>query len=343
MPPKGYAKTNPRDLLTVLKGNRDDAVKLAQSVGVEKAKLLLEQAEKDLANRLQRTEGLAGLGNASFTEDQLRLTLKTIRDGLVDLKGGMKSLIMDQGQNATEQAASNVFDYMGEAGSAFGDSGGITNIRTAMVLDNARRGVNSSILRRLAAETGPDGKPGRGILDRYGNAVIGQFEEKLQVGLLARTPWREVRNMLISSSPFLQEAPGYWAERIVRTETIGAYNRANWEVMRGVDEDLGDMCKILCATFDNRTGADSYAVHGQIRKTDEAFETWQGFVQHPPARPNDREVIVPHRIAWPIPPYLTWKNDGEIVARWRALGNKRPVPPRPLMTTIELEKFGKKG
>jgi len=340
---KGYARSNPQDLLDVLKGSRDDAVKLSQQVGVERARVLLQEAERDLSYRLLSTDGLGGVAsNRTFTQEQMRLTLKTIRESLTTLKGGLKKTLIDQGEQAAEQATDTMFSYLSEAGQAFGGYDEIPNIKTVAVLDNARRGVNSSILRRLAAAPEPN-KPGRGILERYGEAVIGKFEQQLQVGLITRKAWKDVRESLITESPFLQDAPLYWAERIVRTETIGAYNRANWEVMRGVDEELGDMCKILCATFDNRTGADSYAVHGQIRKTEEAFDTWQGLIQHPPARPNDREVIVPHRVAWPIPPYLAWKSDGEIAARWRALGNKRPVPPRPEMTTIEIEKFGKQS
>ena len=34
---------------------------------------------------------------------------------------------------------------------------------------------------------------------------------------LAKTPWADVRNELIAESPFLQDKPAHWAERIVRT------------------------------------------------------------------------------------------------------------------------------
>lgn len=336
-----YLKTNPRDLVETLRGNRDDAIKLACNVGATRARELLEKAEKDLVYRLTMTDGLTGgAGMNTFTREQMELSLRTIRQSLVTLKGGLKSLVLNQGEQATEQATEHAIDYLNEASQAFGGINELPNIRTVAVLDFAKKGVTSSLLRRLS--TPPSGeRKAFGILDRYGEAVISKFEEQLQIGLLTKKPWNDIRNAFIQESPFLQGAPNYWAERIVRTETMGAYNRANWEVMRGVNEDLGDMCKILCATFDNRTGADSYAVHGQIRRNDEAFETWQGYVQHPPARPNDREIVVPHRISWPIPPALEWRNDAEILARWRALGNKRPPPKRPVMTTVDVKLFGK--
>jgi hypothetical protein len=101
------------------------------------------------------------------------------------------------------------------------------------------------------------------------------------------------------------------------------------------------MVKILAATFDHRTSADSYAVHGQIRRPEEFFDTWTGQVMHPPARPNDREVVVPHRVSWPIPDELKPKSDAEIAARWSAEGRKGSPPPRPRISTVPLDSFGK--
>jgi len=134
---------------------------------------------------------------------------------------------------------------------------------------------------------------------------------------------------------------GYFCiDGVYTGNTHGIYNRAGWESIREADEQLGDMLKILSATFDDRTGADSYAVHGQIRRPEESFQSWFGLYQHPPNRPNDREVVVPHRMSWPIPPYLAWRSDAQVLARWHYDGRKGSPPPRPLMTTVPLEKIG---
>jgi hypothetical protein len=98
--------------------------------------------------------------------------------------------------------------------------------------------------------------------------------------------------------------------------------------------------KILCATFDSRTGSDSFAVHGQIRRPDEAFAWWEGLYQHPPNRPNDREIVLSHRTSWPIPAELAWRSDSEVAARWALEGRKGAPPPRPKMTTVPLDRFG---
>ena len=144
----------------------------------------------------------------------------------------------------------------------------------------------------------------------------------------------------------LYTAHGYFAINGAYTgNTMGAYNRASWEGMREADDQLGDMVKILAATFDDRTGWDSYQVHGQIRLPDEAFE-WNApsgsySFMHPPNRPNDREVVVPHRIAWVIPSYLEQLSDGEVLDAWLREKRKGTLPDRPTMTTVPLSLFGK--
>ena len=140
---------------------------------------------------------------------------------------------------------------------------------------------------------------------------------------------------------------GYFAINGAYTgNTMGAYNRAGWEAIRSADEDLNDMVKILAATFDDRTGSDSFAIHGQIRRPEQAFEWWDGLYQHPPNRPNDRETVVPHRISWPIPAFLKWKTSEEVRRRWDAEHgpkSKAELPDRPEMTTVPLSQFGREA
>jgi hypothetical protein len=100
------------------------------------------------------------------------------------------------------------------------------------------------------------------------------------------------------------------------------------------------MVKILSCGDDARTGADSLDCHGEIRMPDEAFASWNGMFMHPPDRPNDRGVVVPHRIAWPIPPALHQKPTAYVHARWVSEGHKKPMPKRSLFTTVPLSKFG---
>jgi hypothetical protein len=229
-------------------------------------------------------------------------------------------------------------------------------IREASMMDAAVEGSRASALRRLlragydpALTEHPEEHHAKaGILQRYGMQTVKEFESILQRGLVTRASVPELRAQITAASPFLQGKPAFWAERIVRTETMSAYNRGSWEATREADEDLGDVFKILVATFDDRTASDSYAVHGQIRRPEEAFESWFGLYQHPPNRPNDREVVITHRLCWPLPQYLTPVSDDVLLARWTAEQPKthrkgykpKHMPPRPLLSTIDRGKFG---
>lgn len=331
----------------VLIRNRDDARTLVQQTGYFKTRRLLEDSQRDLEKRLR--DAIKGPGDKSFTAVQLKATVKQVREVLRTLTPAMQDVVVDTGVKAADSAASGTIRYLNSADKQYRGVGGTPlALNEARVFDAAAMGAKSSILRRLASSgepvAGADDVPSeakQGILDRYGMSTIEDFESTLQRGLITNKPWDAVRADLIDKSPFLQGKPASWAERIVRTESMGAYNRAGWEANREADEQLGDMVKILSATFDERTAADSYAVHGQIRRPDEAFETWYGLMQHPPARPNDREIVVPHRIAWPLPPYLRARDRGQVVARWMKEGRKTAPPPPVLMTTVDLDLFGR--
>lgn len=323
-----------------LRKNRERATSLAARAGSERTKKLLLKAQKDLTRRLLEAQGLRGPGAESFTVVQLRVTLEQVRDVLRHLKGGLHGAVTDTGKVAAEAAAQGTLTYLQEQEQKFR---GITSqplaLDQAAIVDQAVSGTESSMLRRLASD--PNDPRGRGILDRYGDAVVGDFEDALRLKYVARQPWEMVRANLVSQSSFLQGAPAHWAERIVWFESMFASNQSNLITLRQADRELGDMVKILSATFDNRTAADSYAVHGQIRRTSEPFETWQGQVQHPPARPNDREVVVPHRTSWPIPAYLEPRSAAEVSARWTKDGRKGSHPAIPTRSTVPMGQFAK--
>jgi hypothetical protein len=320
----------------VLRANTEAARRLSEKVGPRRVQSALSRADKDLSGRLR--EAVAGPGDKSFTHAQLTSTLRQVRHVLRNLGPRLEDATVETAGEAAEAAAGGALEYLDAADSMFRGVGTqALALDEASVLDAATSGAESSVLRRLASG---EGAAKEGILQRYGMNVIGNFEEQLQTGLLARRSWDQMRGSLIERSPFLQGAPASWAERIVRTETMNATNLATWEATREADDQLGDVVKILVATFDARTASDSYAVHGQIRRPEEAFETWYGMMQHPPARPNDREIIVMHRIAWAIPPEYAIRDPGQIASRWKAEGRKGRLPERPLMTTVDLSSFG---
>jgi hypothetical protein len=325
----------------VVARDRREALRVADGQSRRSLKRMMAAAERELAERLKRAEGLRGRDSSSFTQAQAKVLLRQVREVQRTIRSGMRTQILDQGSRTAEQAARSTVEYLRRAEKKFAGIAEPLSIKTATIIDRATAGTESSILHRIERDPAHPSRPG--VLDRYDSNVIRKFEEQVQLRLMTRQTWAEARDGLVKSSPFLQQAPMSWAQRILRTESANAHNRAGWEAMRQSNELLGDMLRILCATFDSRTGADSYAVHGQIRRVDEPFESWFGLYMHPPNRPNDREVVVPHRMSWPIPASLEPLSDGEVEARWMEEGRKGSPPPRPQMETVDRDLIGRRS
>lgn len=325
-----------------LLANRKAAYDLSTKKGGDATRSLLDEAARELKQRLMQVE-TTGAGEGSFTAVQMRSTLAQIEATLATLTGGLTDLLLTEGKRSASKSVRNQLNYLREADKAFRGVGvQPLALPEASMMDRAVKNTESSLLRRLVST--PEDTPEKmGILNRYGVETVGVFEQRLQQGLLQKKSWIDMRNDLIAESPFLQAEPVYWAERIVRTELMGAYNRAGYEAGKVVQEELGDMLKILAATFDDRTAADSYAVHGQIRKPSEAFSDWFHNYLNPPNRPNDRETIVWHRMRWELPSYLEPRSDAEVAARWRKEGRKGSPPARPLMETVDRSLIGKRS
>lgn len=272
----------------------------------------------------------------------MKVALMQVEDVLRSMQPGFKDTIVKNGKKAATAGVRAQIDYLNSAEQNFRGVGASLPLNEAMLFEQSVSGAETSLLKRISGDPKHKGQPG--VLARYGSSVIDSFEKTMQLGIATSKPWLEMRDELVSSSPFLQGAPASWAERILRTEVHAAYNRAGWESVRRADTQLGDMVKILAATFDDRTSWDSYQVHGQIRRPQEAFEGAFGSYQHPPNRPNDRETVVPHRISWALPDSLEPKTDDEVEERYHEENPKGPGPgPRPNMSTIDRALFGKAG
>lgn len=336
------------DPAAIYRQNIREARILATKTGDKRLRTLLEKAQGDLSKRLHQAEGLGGPGSDSFTATRLRLTMMQVDAVVADLKLGMRGVVVKQGTEAAELSASGAVEYMKRAEAKYRgiSAASALPIKEASMVDRVVQGTEASVLRRLLSTPGEPAA--LGILDRYGVSTVSSFEDVAQLALATGQTWDEVRAQVVARSMFLQEAPAYWAERIVRTETVAAYNRAGFESVREADSQLGDMVKILSATFDSRTSWDSIAVHGQIRRPEEPFECFTAgggtrLYMHPPNRPNDREVVVPQRISWPIPDYLQPLGDGDYQARFMQERPKGSPPGRPKMSTVDRELFGKQS
>jgi hypothetical protein len=325
-----------RDPTSILDAARRAALGYATQTGGQNVQALMKRSQAELRDRLKSIPP----SDHTFTAVQMRATLKQIESVLSMTKRGLLGTVVQGADVIGKNSAAATIKYLGAAEKAYGGVAGAgLGINTAKVMDVALMGANASVLRRIANDPAHPGRPG--VIDRYGTGVIEHFERTLQTSIVTGTPWNDVRQQLVDGSPFLQSAPQHWAERIIRTEYMSAHNQAGNLALNQIDAQTGgQLIRILCATFDDRTASDSYAVHGQIRRMTEPFVSWFGSYMTPPNRPNDREIIVPHHMEWPIPANLKPKTDAEVAARWAQEKRKGSPPSRPLMSTIPIEQIG---
>lgn len=145
----------------------------------------------------------------------------------------------------------------------------------------------------------------------YGMDAIRRMRDALVKSSIASETVNQTAERLSTE----MEMQDWRAERIVRTEAAFASQRRALEDAKAAD--LG-LAKQLVAIHDDRTGEDSLFVDGQVRPLDEPFVDNEGRrYQHPPNRPNDREVIVfvpeslvPHRTKPVLPPDETRRPKG---------------------------------
>lgn len=275
---------------------------------------LMDQADRELAKRLakivRRTEGL----EPKFTEASIvayRRQISLVRQFVQRRLAGQTTA---SATLAIRQALRNSVSVLEAFEMQFAGVVRPLRLAQATMMDRTVRGVRASLLAQHATS-----------VDRYGMAMIAEFEKVIQKGFVTGASQREMvmaltghggpkgkvslaareiggqvrrlREEFIPEGLFVRKK--YWAERIVRTETAAAYNEAGVQGMYVQRDQFPDMGKKILATFDARTAYDSYAVHGQIRKLEELFIDGAGREYlRPPARPNDRETVIPWRMAW---------------------------------------------
>lgn len=342
---RGAAETAYENLRT----QQQLALDAASKVGSIKLARMLKRAQLTLEKRLPKMnpEAQFTVNAQAQTLAQLRLVSQVLMRGqarmvggewqpIMGERGGLDGIVREMAHGAALKGADAMMAYLVQAERTYS---GITSLGPrfleAMQLDVAVAGADATVLRRVATDPKYRGEEAQtGVIDRYGIAVVNGFEGVLQQAMLTGQPWGEVRASLTAESAWLQDTPRFWAERIARTECMAAINRAGQETMEQAQEQLGEMFRILVCVFDDRTSADSVAVHGQVRRMDEPFESWNGEFMSPPDRPNDRACVVPHMKDWPLPNELMPLPDSAVDAAWARDKRKGSPPPRPVMSTV---------
>lgn len=124
----------------------------------------------------------------------------------------------------------------------------------------------------------------------YGMDAIRKMRQSLAASSLSgETVW--VATQKLSQK---LDMPEWRAERIVRTEqSFAMHARQMDDLQTAYGPGAPGWKKQLVAVHDDRTGDDSIFVDGQTRALGKPFEDNEGrSYQHPPNRPNDREIVV---------------------------------------------------
>lgn len=279
-------------------------------------------------------ELLNDLRNAERTLGK-RLRDQMVKHGALDARfTGAQALAMQQ---QVLQAIDYVQDRLRgrtkEQAEAAINAGLQRTITTMEGLEQRFEGIVTPLRLRQAAELSKAKANARGMwgrdfpttVDRYGDKMMSEFEEIIRAGFVAGSSMDDiiaalvghggptgkvsmaatitpagvlrVRESDIPEGLFVRHK--YWAERIVRTEMLKAYNGARQVGLETTANDHPTLKRKILAVLDKRTAPDSVAVHGQIRGIKEHFVDGAGrSYLYPPARPNDRETVIPWKEAW---------------------------------------------
>jgi hypothetical protein len=297
----------------------DDAADLAVQESIQRARAvfasgtgktldLLREADRSLSERLHAVAQKRG-GKSTFTAASAEVYRAQI--GVVT-KYLEKRLEGHTHEQATKAVRIAVRDTVKVAKVFEAKFSGITkplSLDSQHQQEEAVKGTAQSLLRRHQSSVA-----------RYGQRMVGDFERVLRAGMVEGLTQQQMVSRLVESGKHGRvnarrlhaSEPGsfpeptsyvrrrYWAERIVRTEVANAHAAAALQTMTETRaKDMPDLQKKILATFDARTASDSRAVHGQVRPLEGMFEDGAGRIYlRPPARPHDRETIIPWRPRW---------------------------------------------
>lgn len=153
-------------------------------------------------------------------------------------------------------------------------------------------------------------------LQEVGRGVFGVTRAALARAVLVE-PQLSVSD-LITKAGTMVDVQSWRIERLVRTETSYAYNKAQEQALASVPRQFGAVWgrwteyvdDLTGRPLDKRVGEDSLVLHAQIARPGGAFvmppdsraptrmigKSWT----HPPNRPNDRSVLTPWMPGWAV-------------------------------------------
>lgn len=274
----------------------------AYRTGGNRLTRILQNAEGDLTKRVidlayrPRAGGTMpfSMARAGVYREQIRIVLNSLTRDLRNMTNEQVLAASRKGITGTLTDLENLERVM---------TGVVTPIDFQRIERLVSNRIDASLLRKVDNSW-----------NRYGAFMVRDFEDIMAQSAASGWNHYQTVRMMMRNAParlaetLAAETPGwfpeprgirsrqYWAERIVRTETAYSHNTGRYETMFAQREQVPDMQKKILAVRDKRTALDSIAVDGQIKDLEQPFVDGAGRrYQYPPARPNDRETVVPWR------------------------------------------------
>lgn len=250
-------------------------------------------------------------GAERFTAQQYRRAIVSVDAALATIGEMNPALVVHltgAAKAASVMAAGHISDQLSQFGTMFGGSIRPTKISSAAIMARANREIIPRI-RTSAA--------------RYVQSVREDMRHQFAIGLAKGENFEQLTNRLrhlggprgrvalrgVAGEPgaHVEEiAEGlfaryrYWAERVVRTEVINAYNVEHQAGIAELNDDLiadgqDPLDQKWDATPDFRLCALCSALDGEVRAVGEAFAPG---VYHPPRHPCCRCVVVAWHPSW---------------------------------------------
>ena len=262
-------------------------------------------------------------GDERYTAQRHRkalLVLQSAIDRAVQLGHDVQTTLVDNGRAAGELSIRNLTEQVARFGEIFGETVTPIDLDTAALLAKGDK-LRFKHYRTSAA--------------RYAGQVGEDIRHQLAVGVASNETFSQLKARLVklggpSGLVFTRGMAGddgavaeqiaeglfrrhrYWAERLVRTELIEAYNQGHREGIGELNEHrdpatTSEYLKRWDSSLDKRICT---VCRGLDRTVARHGGTFRGGYDHPPAHPNCRCVLVAWHASWgdiagEIPPHET--------------------------------------
>lgn len=172
----------------------------------------LRKADDTLSQRL-----LTIRGDRRFTHAQALAARAQIRHAIVVLQRRLAPILEQQSEHAITSSTRATVELIDGLETTFSGVASPLRLREASLLDVVRRGAEASLLRRHETS-----------IERYGEAMIGEFERSIRLGLLRGASGSE----MVAELGTMFGLRRSWAWRIVRTECLPGDTRVDAAVVR---------------------------------------------------------------------------------------------------------------